>query len=76
MFKTAQELKDFIKWCQNTKVKSFKNNEIEFELSELAFIPDNNHLKEIKLDEDKSLADSTEPMTNEEYDELLFHSSN
>ena len=76
MFKTEQELKNFIVWCKENKLKTFKNKEIEFELSELSFIPDNSELKEINLEETKTLAESTEPMTQQEYDDLLFHSSN
>jgi len=75
MFESAEKLQEFMTWCKANKVKSFKNKDIEFELSELAFIPDNADVKEIKLEDEKTFADS-DNMTREEYEELLFHSSN
>lgn len=33
-----EKYKQFIEWCKANKVKSFKNADIEFELSELSFI--------------------------------------
>jgi len=75
MFKNVDELKSFIIWCKESKIKQFKNEDVSFELSELAYIPDNSEMKEIKLEDTKTLADISESMTPEEYEDLLFHSS-
>lgn len=75
MLDTPAKLKRFITWCQENKVKSFKNKELEFELSELAFLPKTEGIKEINLNDEKVFAD-TESMTEEEKNELLFWSSN
>lgn len=40
MFKSVKELQEFIIWAKSQKLKSFKNNEIEFELSELGLLPE------------------------------------
>jgi hypothetical protein len=78
MFKTPKQLQDFILWCQKNKVKSFNNNEIQFELSELAFVPDMNTPQEIleksNLNDHKSFIE-TEELSPEEEDELLYWSS-
>lgn len=74
MFKTSAQLKDFIIWCQENKVKIFKNNDIEFELSELAFLPENENYEEIKLTDENTFSD-TDGMTEEEKDELLYWST-
>lgn len=74
MFDSPQKLKNFVLWCQENKVKSFKNKDIEFELSELAFIQESDNFKEINLDDQKTFSDF-EGMTQEEIDELLTWSS-
>jgi hypothetical protein len=75
MFDSPAKLKNFIKWCQDNKVKVFKNKDIEFELSEIAFIPDNENFKEIKLSDDKTFSDLPD-LSKEEEEELLFWSAN
>ena len=75
MLKTQQSIKKFIQWCRENKVKSFKNENIQFELSEMAFIPEiDAGLKEINLDDKKTMAD-IEDMTPSEYQEMLMWSS-
>ena len=75
MLKDLKDLKKFVLWCKKNKIKAFKNNDIEFELSELAFIKeDPTEYKEINLSDSKTFAD-TETLTKEEQDELLFWSS-
>ena len=76
MFKTIEELKSFIEWSKTNKLRSFKCQEVEFELSELSFLPDNNEFNEIKLDDSKVMSDIQQEITPEEYNDLLFHSSN
>jgi len=38
MLKNIEDVKLFIEWCKEKKVKSFKSEHIQFELSELSFI--------------------------------------
>ena len=38
MFKTTQELQDFILWCQQAKIKAVKVGDMEVQFSDLAFI--------------------------------------
>lgn len=76
MFDTPQKLKDFIVWCQENKVKTFKYEDLQFELSELAFIPQAEELKEINLSDSSAFSDTG--MTEEErkeYEDLLYWSS-
>jgi len=77
MFDSLEKLKEFMDWCRTNKVKTFKNSDIQFELSELAFLPDNANVKEINLEDEKTFADAVDQgLTPEEYEDLLFHSSN
>ncbi len=62
-------------WCQKNKVKAFKSKDIEFELSEIAFIPETQDYKEINLDDQKTFSDISD-ISKEEQDELMFWSSN
>lgn len=74
MFKNLQEVKDFINWAKENKVKSFKINDIAFELSELSFLPDSN---QANIDLKEAIGDTltdTEKVDNVEEDELLFWS--
>jgi hypothetical protein len=38
MFKTTQELQDFLLWCQQAKIKAVKVGDMEVQFSDLAFI--------------------------------------
>ena len=38
MLKNLEDVKLFIEWCKEHKVKSFKIDGVQFELSELAFV--------------------------------------
>lgn len=40
MISNIDELQAFILWCKDNKIKHMKLNGIEFEVSELAFIPE------------------------------------
>lgn len=40
MFKSPKELKNFIIWAKNNKIKRVKVGDIEVEISDLAFIED------------------------------------
>ena len=75
MLKNMEDVKLFIEWCKEHKVKSFKSDTIQFELSELSFIEDTQAYTDklqTSLDESKLEADQQE----KEDDELLFWSSN
>lgn len=73
MFKTIEDLQKFIIWAKSQKVKSLKIDNIEFELSELSFLPDDQaiNLKEAIGD---TIAD-TEPLDTKEEEDLLFWSA-
>lgn len=81
MFDSPTKLKNFIVWCKENKVKNFKFKDVEFELSELAFVEDikavnlEEGLKEMNLDSTKDIL-STDPDLNKEDDDLLYWSSN
>lgn len=75
MFDSTEKIQEFILWCQKNKVKSFKIKDIEFHLSELSFIPQNDELEEINLSDQKTFSDF-DNMTREEQEELLFWSAN
>lgn len=75
------QLKDFILWCKKHKVKHYKSESQEFELSELAFVEEYNvtdlsaePIKEIRLDSTTPIVDSEEPPSKEEEDEDLYWS--
>ena len=75
MLKNMEDVKLLIEWCKEHKVKSFKSDNIQFELSELSFIEDTQAYTDklqTSLDESKFEADQQE----KEDDELLFWSSN
>ena len=38
MLDNVEDIKLFIEWCKEHKVKSFKFNDLQFELSELSFL--------------------------------------
>lgn len=75
MFETSAKLKNFILWCQKNKIKSFKCKDIEFELSELAFVPEIGNFEEIKMDDKATFSDLSH-LSKDEADETLFWSTN
>jgi hypothetical protein len=79
MFSNPKDLKEFIIWAKSQKLRRLKVKDVEFELSEIAFVDDQinlaENLKETSLQSSKTLVDTEEINPNEE-DELLFWSSN
>ena len=78
MFKSSQEIKEFILWCQKNKVKSFKQENIAFELSEIAFVDQLSESQmETKTSEamDETLVDTAKQELDEEEDSLLYWST-
>jgi hypothetical protein len=73
MFNNIEDIKKFITWAKENKLKSFKIKDIEVEISELSFI------EEEKQDELKeALGDTlvdTETTDPKELEELLFWSA-
>ena len=74
MFETSTKLKNFMLWCKQNKIKAFKNKDIEFELSDMAFIPDTEELKEINLTDSKAFSE-IDNMSEAEKEEMLYWSS-
>lgn len=78
MFNNQKELKDFILWCKSQKVKSFKNDNTEFVLSDLAIA------EQLIADSDEPELDSlssklltdTDPEQESEDEDLLYWSTN
>lgn len=77
MFKTTQELQDFLLWCQQAKIKAVKVGDMEVQFSDLAFIdviaqsvPNTQQVEE--RDTSKTLVDTLPEETDEE---LLFWSA-
>lgn len=78
MFKSTEEIKKFILWCQTNKVKSFKQAGVEFELSEIAFVDQLSASQmEMKTSEamDETLVDTAKQELDDEEDSLLYWSS-
>ena len=76
MFDNANEIKEFIIWAREHKLKHFKIKDIEFELSELSFVEEVTAKQDEILKEaiGDTLAD-TEQINPKEEDDLLFWSS-
>lgn len=72
MLNNINEIKEFITWAKENKVKSFKSGDLEFEISEIAMIP------EEELKPGLPLADTltdTDPEAAEDDEEALFWSA-
>lgn len=78
MFKSPEEIKKFILWCQKNKVKSFKQGETEFEISEIAFVDQLNATEmNQKVSEamDETLVDTAKQELEKEDEDLLYWST-
>ena len=74
MFKSVDEVKNFVLWCKENKLKSFKINDIQFEISELSFLPEENMTEQKPADMSQTLGDDLN-LSDEEFDDILFHST-
>lgn len=77
MFNTVSELKEFIKWAKQEKIAKVKAGDIEFEISALGLM-DEDQKTDMQSAISKALglpSLSPEEAMKEEED-LLFHSSN
>jgi len=75
MLENLVDVKLFIEWCKNHKVKSFKIEGVQFELSELAFVENIQDYAE-KLQTVADESNFEEEQQKKEDDELMFWSSN
>ena len=75
MLNELDDVKSFIIWCKNNKVKSFRSKELEFELSDIGLVEGLANVEELQkhLDESKHENDQIQ---KQEDDELMFWSSN
>ena len=73
------EVQHFIAYCKSEKIKSFKIQDVEVVISELAYVPDINEpvAQDYKLDSGDILSDAEDEkfMTEKEKEELLFWST-
>lgn len=77
MIKDIQELKKFMTWAKENKVKSFKSGEISFEFSELALVSDQDIASAYGYTEEKPKQElPQQESTEEQDDETLYWSSN
>jgi len=79
MITNLDQLKNIILWCKDQKIKKLKLKDLEFEISELDFIPaDSNEtplFENAKTPNKETLADTTKETAIED-DPDLFWSSN
>jgi len=74
MLENIEDIKLFIEWCKENKVKSFKFNNIQFELSELSFVESvEGYADKLQTAVDESKFEKQQQ--DREDEELLFWSS-
>ena len=74
MLKNMEDVKLFIEWCKENKVKSFKSEHIQFELSELSFLENTEgYADKIQTTLDESKFEKAQQ--DQEDEEMLFWSS-
>jgi hypothetical protein len=74
MLENIEDIKLFIEWCKENKVKSFKFNDIQFELSELSFVESvEGYADKLQTALDESKFEKQQQ--DQEDEELLFWSS-
>ena len=75
MIQNLDEVKSFIIWCKQNKVKSFKSETIEFELSDIGLVEGLSSVEQLQEHLDESEHENEQTQKQED-DELLFWSSN
>lgn len=73
MFKTAEELKQFIEWARDQKILKVRVDKIEVEFSHLALMHED-ELQELTNGGSSTLAES-EPSTKQEDEKDLYYSA-
>jgi len=74
MFDNLEDIKLFIQWCKEHKIKSFKIDNVQFELSEIAFIENMEDYSD-KLQTEANESKFEKDQQDKEDEELLFWSS-
>ena len=74
MFDNLEDIKLFIQWCKEHKIKSFKLDNVQFELSEIAFIENMEDYSD-KLQTEANESKFEKDQQDKEDEELLFWSS-
>ena len=76
MFKTVEELKEFISWARTEKVLKMRIADVEFELSAFALLPEEQSAQKTQ---ELAKALGLEPLSPEDQkkqeEDLLFHSA-
>ena len=74
MLESIEDIKLFIEWCKENKVRSFKSGDIQFELSELSFVESvDGYADKLQTAVDESKFEKQQQ--DQEDDEMLFWSS-
>ena len=73
MLNNIEDIKLFMEWCKEQKVKSFKFKDLHFELSELGFIPSEDYAD--RLQSDLAQTNFEADQNKKEDEDLLFWSS-
>ena len=74
MLESIEDIKLFIQWCKENKVRSFKSGDIQFELSELSFVESvDGYADKLQTAVDESKFEKQQQ--DQEDDEMLFWSS-
>ena len=74
MWESIEDIKLFIEWCKENKVRSFKSGDIQFELSELSFVEGvDGYADKLQTAVDESKFEKQQQ--DQEDDEMLFWSS-
>lgn len=84
MMLSIEEIKELVNFARSRKVKQLQIGNVKIEMSDYAFIEDvsaepsvqKSPLERENLDGQKNWSDESDKMSQEEYDSLLFHSSN
>ena len=74
MLNNVEDTKLFIEWCKEHKVKSFKFKDLQFELSELGFLEQEEDYAD-KLQSELGESNFEAQQAKKEDDDLLFWSS-
>lgn len=76
MFETTQDLKEFLLWCQQARIKAIKVGDVEVQFSDLAFVDIIAAEPTVKAAEERSTSKTLVDTEPEEVDEeLLFWSA-
>lgn len=72
MIKSVEEFKELVLWAKKNKVKRLKVDSIEVDISELAFLDEDNAIRDIKF---PNITNNQESQDAEDED-LMYWSSN